>query len=140
MQVGGALGVAVVGSLLSTRYQDRVGSALASYHIPHAVREAILGSLGGALTVAKEIGGVSGDLLAAIARPAFISGMDLGLLVSAVVAVAGAALAFALLPSRAAPDAERPPAGQGLDGPADQALLSEGSAGPRSRDRDVSQG
>ena len=140
MQVGGALGVAVVGSLLSTRYQSRVGSAIAGYHIPHAVREAILGSLGGALTVAREIGGVSGELLAALARPAFISGMDLGLLVSAVVALTGAVLAFALLPSRAAPDAGHAPAEPGPDAAAGREILNGGSAGPRSRARDASRG
>ena len=36
MQVGGALGVAVIGSLLTTRYQDRMTAALAPYHVPHA--------------------------------------------------------------------------------------------------------
>jgi hypothetical protein len=36
LQVGGALGVAVIGSLLNTRYQDQITSALAPYHVPHA--------------------------------------------------------------------------------------------------------
>ena len=52
IQVGGALGVAVIGSLLSTRYQDRMTTALASYHLPHAIQNTILGSIGGALGVA----------------------------------------------------------------------------------------
>jgi hypothetical protein len=47
LQVGGALGVAVIGSLLNTRYQDQMTSALAPYHVPHAVLQTILGSLGG---------------------------------------------------------------------------------------------
>jgi hypothetical protein len=34
LQTGGALGVAVIGSLLSNRYQDRLTSALAPYHPP----------------------------------------------------------------------------------------------------------
>ena len=37
IQFGGALGVAVVGSLLDTRYQDKMTSALAGQHVPHTV-------------------------------------------------------------------------------------------------------
>jgi len=100
MQIGGALGVAVIGSLLSTRYQHRIAATLAPYHVPHAIRETIRGSLGGALGVAKEIGGVTGRFLAQFAHSAFISGMDLGLLVAAVVALAGALFALLALPSK----------------------------------------
>ena len=59
LQVGGALGVAVIGSLLNIRYQGKMTSALAPYHIPHAIVQTILGSLGGALGVADRVGGVS---------------------------------------------------------------------------------
>ncbi len=100
VQVGGALGVAVIGSLLSTRYQHRMASALAGQHIPHAVHQTILGSLGGALTVAEHVGGVTGGLLSYAARSAFISGMGLGLTVAAGVAFAGAIFALLVLPSR----------------------------------------
>ena len=34
LQVGGAIGVAVVGSVLATRYQDHMGRALAGRHLP----------------------------------------------------------------------------------------------------------
>ena len=56
LQVGGALGVAVIGSVLSTRYQDHMTAALAGQHLPAAATHAILGSLGGALTVAGQRG------------------------------------------------------------------------------------
>ena len=52
LQVGGALGVAVIGSLLNTRYQDTMTGALASLPRSARVHQAILGSLGGALGVA----------------------------------------------------------------------------------------
>jgi len=106
LQLGGALGVAVIGSLLNTRYQGKMTSALAPYHIPHDVASAILGSLGGALTVAGQAGGVLGAELAQLARSAFVSGMDLGLAAGACVAAAGCLLALIVLPSRAAHDAE----------------------------------
>ena len=55
LQLGGALGVAVIGSLLNTRYQDTITNALTPYHVPHAVMQAILGSVGGALEVASAL-------------------------------------------------------------------------------------
>lgn len=103
LQVGGALGVAVIGSLLNTRYQDQVASTLLPYHVPHAVMETILGSLGGALGVAGHLGGALGAELAHVARSAFVSGMDLGLATGACVAAAGCIIALLALPSR--PDA-----------------------------------
>ena len=102
VQIGGALGVAVVGSLLSTRYQHRMSSFLAPFDVPHGVEHAILGAFGTALAVSRELGGVSGRLLATAARSAFISGMDLGLHVAAIVALGGCLLALLALPSRGA--------------------------------------
>ncbi len=100
MQIGGALGVAVMGSLLNTRYQDKMASTLAAYHIPHAIMQTVLGSVGGALAVADRVGGFLGTALAHLARSAFISGMDLGLLTGACVAIAGCLIALIALPSR----------------------------------------
>jgi EmrB/QacA subfamily drug resistance transporter len=100
LQIGGALGVAVIGSLLATRYQDHVTAALVPYHVPQNVLTTIIGSLGGALAVAGHVGGILGAGLAYLARTAFVSGMDLGLTVGAGVAMAGCLLALAVLPSR----------------------------------------
>jgi hypothetical protein len=61
---------------------------------------AIQSSLGGALAVAAHVGGTAGQLLAHLARTAFVSGMDLGLFTAALVAVAGALLVLAWLPGR----------------------------------------
>jgi len=100
LQVGGALGVAVLGSLLATRYQDHITAALAPHHIPHAAMTTILGSLGGALAVAAHVGGVLGVALAHVARAAFINGMDLAMVTGAAVALGGCLLALAMLPAR----------------------------------------
>ncbi len=100
IQLGGALGVAVVGSLLATRYQDKMTAALAGHHLPHAAMTAIQSSLGGALAVAARARGASGQLLTLLAKTAFVNGMDLGLLTGAVVAIAGCLLVLAWLPSR----------------------------------------
>ncbi|WP_181387361.1 MFS transporter [Streptomyces sp. Act143] len=100
VQLGGALGVAIVGSLLTTRYQDRMGPPLRPYRLPQDVSDSVLGSLGGALALADRVGGTAGRMLATLARSAFVSGMGLGLLVGAAVAAGGALLAFLALPSR----------------------------------------
>ncbi len=103
IQVCGALGVAVVGSLLFTRYQDRVGPAISGYPMPPAAREKVLGSIGGALEVAGRAGGTAGVALGRVARSAFISGMDLGLLAACGVAGGAAVMALLALPSRPQP-------------------------------------
>jgi len=100
LQVGGALGVAIIGSLLNTRYQDHMSGTLAPYHLPHSVMQPVLGSIGGALGVAGHVGGLLGTELAHLAKTAFVSGMDLGLETGAAVAVAGMVIALLALPSR----------------------------------------
>jgi len=92
IQLGGALGVAVVGSLLATRYQDRMTGALSGRPLPATVKN----SLGGALAAGR-VGGTTGPLIH-LAKTAFISGMDLGLLTGAAVAVAGCLVVLICLP------------------------------------------
>jgi EmrB/QacA subfamily drug resistance transporter len=100
LQTGGALGVAVIGSLLTTRYTDIMTGALAPYHVPDAVMRTILGSIGGALAVAARAGGALGAELSTVARDAFASGMDLGLRAGAIVALGGCLVALLALPRR----------------------------------------
>ena len=100
LQTGGALGVAVIGSLLNTRYTGNISAALAPYHVPVSILQTVRGSLGGALEVAARVGGQLGTELGHVARSAFVSGMDLGLLTSACVAIGGCVIALAILPSR----------------------------------------
>ena len=101
IQVGGALGVAVIGSMLNTRYRDRLTDVLASHHVPPDILHTITGSLGGALGVASAVGGSSGSRLAEAARSAFMSGTHVSLAAGAVVAAVAALLVLLVLPSRA---------------------------------------
>ena len=100
IQVGGALGVAVVGSLLSTRYTGDIGAALAGQHVPQAAMAAIQSSLGGALEVAGRLPAASGQVLAHAARAAYASGLDLGMLTASGVAIGGFLVALCWLPRR----------------------------------------
>ena len=98
LQVGGALGVAVLGSQLLTRYQSQMLTSLAPYHVPASIQTTIMGSIGGALGVAGREGGMIGQVLAGWARSAFVNGMDLALLTGALVAAVAALLALIALP------------------------------------------
>ncbi len=100
LQVGGALGVAVIGSVLASRYQGMMTHTLAGHAVPAVASHAILGSVGGALAVARIAGGALGAALTAAARNAFVQGMDLALLVGVVVVSVSAALVAMALPSR----------------------------------------
>jgi EmrB/QacA subfamily drug resistance transporter len=108
MQVGGALGVAVIGSVLANRYQHAMQSVLAGRHVPDAAANAILGSLGGALAVAHLVGGSLGTALSHAARAGFMQGARTGFVVAAVITAAGALLVLVALPSRAPGVAPRP--------------------------------
>jgi hypothetical protein len=103
MQLGGALGVAVLGTALNIRFRDSVGPLLAHQPVPPSIASLIEGSLGGALAVAAHVPGRGGQLLEAAARHGFISGMDLGFAVASVVVAAAACVVLALLPSRPRP-------------------------------------
>ncbi len=108
IQLGGAIGVAVIGSLLSTRYHARMTPLIAPDHVSASIAATILGSIGGALGVAGHLGGTLGAQLANAARFAFISGTDLALLPAAAVVLIGCLLAAAALPTRARPPEPRP--------------------------------
>ena len=101
MQLGGALGVAVLGTALNIRYQNLMTPLLAHESIPAAIDKFILGSLGGALAVAAHVPGKSGEALAEAARRGFVSGMDLGLVIAAVVVGVAGLVVLAALPNRA---------------------------------------
>ncbi len=108
IQVGGALGVAVIGSVMLTRYQNHMTASLAGQHVPAAAAQTILGSLGGALAVAESVGGATGVLLAHVARAAFMSGNKVSLAIGSAVALGGAFLVLAALPSRTLRQPEDP--------------------------------
>ena len=68
-QTGGALGVAVLGSLFATRYT--AGIAPAVRHLPHGVREQANRSIGAALAIARHAPRPSGAALAVAALLTF---------------------------------------------------------------------
>ncbi len=76
-QVGGALGVAVLGSVFTSVYGSRVVDSLSGSDIPASAVDAAQDSVGGALQAASTVGGAAGDLITQAARSAFMDGLHL---------------------------------------------------------------
>jgi len=109
-QVGGALGVAVIGSVFASQYAPAITANLAGVPLPGTALDAATDSIGGAFAVAAQAGGNPnaidtpiGVQIADAARDAFSSSMGRGLLVSAAIALVGALVALIFLPAHAAP-------------------------------------
>ena len=100
--VGGALGVAVLGTSITQGYHSHIAGTVAN--LPPQVAGPVRDSLGAALVVAARVGGPLGGHLIGAARQAFTDAMDLTLVIAAGVALLGAALALLLLPARPTPE------------------------------------
>jgi EmrB/QacA subfamily drug resistance transporter len=98
-EVGGALGVAILGSILASRYSTAIVHSLGT--LPAQALATAKSSLGGALIVGQTIGGPAGQTVTAAAKSSFISAMDLALQVGALVALGGAVVSAIWLPNRA---------------------------------------
>jgi EmrB/QacA subfamily drug resistance transporter len=102
-QVGGAIGVALLGSILSSRYGAHVTSALAGI-APDSVIAGAKDSVGTALGVAQNdpaAQGIKAQIIA-VSRDGFVSGMHTALLLAAVIVLLGAAAVYRWLPARIA--------------------------------------
>ncbi len=102
IQVGGALGVAVLGSVLNQHYRGHLSSTLVSLHLPAPAAHAANSSVGGALIVASRLPTALGSLLAGAAKASYVGGVNLADLLGMSVALAGALTALLFLPARAA--------------------------------------
>lgn len=96
-QVGGALGVAILGSILASTYSSAMAPVVGS--LPPEAAGAASDSIGGALGVAAQIGDAAAPLVEA-AKSAFIDGMGTAIWVAAGVALGGAVLTWLFLPAR----------------------------------------
>jgi EmrB/QacA subfamily drug resistance transporter len=100
-ELGGAFGVAVLGSLLTTRFDASLAPAVEG--LPAPSRAAAETGLAGALEVARGLPGEAGGALADAARTAFVDGFAQAGLVAALLAVTVAVGASLLLPRTAVP-------------------------------------
>jgi EmrB/QacA subfamily drug resistance transporter len=115
LQVGGALGVAIIGSVLSAGYRSSVDAVMAGHAVPGWVAEIIRSSIGGALQVAHRAGGSIGQALAQAADRGFMHGMHMAMLVACGFAVVGIIVVVAFLPARAGADPDADAADHGTE-------------------------
>jgi EmrB/QacA subfamily drug resistance transporter len=101
-EVGGALGVAILGSVFSAGYAQRMSPILSS--LPAGTADVARESLAGAAAVAAQLAGSAGATLLDAARTAFVGAMGWTSMIGVAFAILGAVVALAFLPDRATSD------------------------------------
>jgi EmrB/QacA subfamily drug resistance transporter len=99
-ELGGALGIAVLGSVLNSVYRSDVAQHAAA--LPAALQDKVKGSLGAADAIGRQLG--SPDLVTH-ANNAFVHGISLALLAGAATLLAGALFVALRAPGRAESEA-----------------------------------
>jgi DHA2 family multidrug resistance protein-like MFS transporter len=112
-ELGGALGIAILGSVGTAVYRTEVADLLPS-GIPTEVADAARDTLGGALAIAQTLPDALGAALVEAAQTAFVDAIHfvaVVALVGAVVTAIGAAVALRSVPARSEPAPEESAAG-----------------------------
>ncbi|MCV2458615.1 MFS transporter [Streptomyces sp. ICN988] len=117
LELGGSLGIAVLGSLLGTSYRDEL-SGLVGDRLPAAALDTAQDSVGGGLAVAQRLatnpaaGPEQAHALADAVHKAFAHGVSTTSLVGGIIMAAGTAIVLAVLPGhrRGGPE-DRPEGG-----------------------------
>ena len=108
-EVGGTLGVAVVGSVFASIYAPKIGEFLAKFpQVPAEAVAAAKASMAAAIVVASQAPAEVQDLFRSSASDAFMQGMHLGCFVCAGVALVGSIAAFTFLPDLESEEAPHP--------------------------------
>ena len=95
-QLGGAVGIAILGSLGTAVYRSKVADSLPA-DIPAEVADAAQDTLGGAIAIAESLPGALADAVVAAAQVAFVDALHLVAAVAAILAVVTAIVAAAAL-------------------------------------------
>lgn len=97
-EVGGTLGIAVLGSVLTSGYGSAMDDDVAA--LPASAAAAATDSVGAAHELAAQLGGSAGQRLLDASNLAFVDSMATTATLAAVAAVVGAVIALVLLPAR----------------------------------------
>ncbi|MBC6461588.1 MFS transporter, partial [Actinomadura sp. HBU206391] len=100
-QVAVALGVAILGSVVSSVYRNEMSEPLGG--LPEGARHTAGESIGGTMAVAERMGAAGQDLIAP-AHAAFVHAMHTAAVASAVVAFIGALVVLRWMPGKRAAD------------------------------------
>jgi hypothetical protein len=95
-ELGGALGVATIGSVVSTLYRSNIGDQLVG--VPAEVAELASESVGVAAITAQQLPAELGVGVLEAANAAFVDAMTTGFQISAVVLLTAIVIAFTLIP------------------------------------------
>ncbi|MGF7235800.1 MAG: MFS transporter [Frankia sp.] len=111
--LGGAFGVAILGSLATGGYHSRMDTALsgpALAGLPASAKHAAHDQIGGAATVARQVGGGPGSLLTKVSNEAFVAGLHIVAVVGLVAVLLGMVVAATMIPrapkAAVAPDSQ----------------------------------
>ena len=108
-EIGGTLGVAVVGSVFASVYAPKIGEFLSGFPlVPAEAVTAAKASMAAAIAVAAQAPAEVQELFRTSASDAFMQGMHLGCFVCAGAALAGSIAAFVFLPDRESEEAPHP--------------------------------
>jgi DHA2 family multidrug resistance protein-like MFS transporter len=111
-ELGGALGIAILGSIGTAVYRSKVADSLPS-DMPAQAANAARDTLGGALAVAQTLPDALASAVVAAAQTSFVDAIHFVAAVAAVLAVVtaiGGALALRTVPARSEPAEEEPTA------------------------------
>jgi EmrB/QacA subfamily drug resistance transporter len=102
-QTGGAIGVAVLGSIMASSYRHAVSHAAAVHQVPAAITSVAKANVAQALAVAHSAAaGAYGPVIATIARHGYVTAFHQAVMVGAVVMLVAAIGVALWLPARAA--------------------------------------
>ncbi|MFJ8106525.1 MFS transporter [Streptomyces sp. NPDC096132] len=113
LELGGSLGIAVLGSLLGTAYRDKLAD-LVGGHLPAAALETAKDSVGGGIAVAEQTaknpagGPQQAQALIDAVHEAFAHSVAQTSLIGGVIMAAGTLIVLAVLPGRGASGGDRP--------------------------------
>ncbi|MFE0678232.1 MFS transporter [Streptomyces sp. NPDC058867] len=105
LELGGALGIAVLGSLLGTAYRDRL-TDLVGAGLPHEALEVAKDSVGGGIAVAREVarnpegGAQQSQAVLDAVHESFAHGVAVTSLFGGIIMAAGTMIVLAVLPGR----------------------------------------
>ncbi len=100
-ELGGALGVAILGAILGATYEKQISET--ANHFSGAVKDGIESSLAVALEVSKQLG-TTGEGIANAAKDAFVSGMTHAAVVAAIIIFISGLIALFGLPKHTSKD------------------------------------
>jgi len=99
-QLGGALGVAILGALMNSIYRNDVASLAGHAGLTNGVMETISGSVQSAMVTAKGLAPELANLVILTSRQAFVNGMKEAFLVASIAMVFSAVMAMIILPKK----------------------------------------